>query len=223
MGVEKMAQPVGTKPDVSKPAGSNGKNGNGDWDGGRSWGGGGEFPVPAARLGMWLLIAAIVVMFAGFTSAYIVRSGAQDWHSILLPPVLWFNTAALLLSSFTFHRALAGIKQGNGAALSRWLMATIVLGLVFLGGQLAAWGQLAKMGVFLQSNPASSFFYLLSAMHGLHLIGGVGFLGYVLVRALRNDFTKLEHLPVELCATYWHFMDGLWLYLFIFLFVVRPG
>ncbi len=164
-------------------------------------------------------------MFAGFTSAYIVRSGAQDWRPIAMPAVLWFNSAVLILSSLTMHLSLVSIrgKWGQDGKLMLWLSITVLLGMVFLGGQLAAWGQLAQQGVYLRSNPASSFFYLLTAMHGVHLIGGLVFLLYVIARATRHRYTPKQHLSVELCATYWHFLDGLWLYLFVFLFVVHPG
>jgi cytochrome c oxidase subunit 3 len=206
-----------------KPPGGNGKNG--DWGGdGDPFRGGNEFPIPTGKIGLWLLIAAIVIMFAGFTSAYIVRSGAEDWRSIAMPAILWFNSAVLILSSLTIHLSLMSIrgKWGQDGKLMLWLSITVLLGMVFLGGQLAAWGQLAKQGVYLRSNPASSFFYLLTAMHGVHLIGGLVFLSYVFARASRHRYTPKQHLPVELCATYWHFLDGLWLYLFVFLFVVHP-
>jgi len=213
-----MSRTVETKNRLAKPPGGNGKNGD--------WGGGGnEFPIPTGKIGLWLLLAAIVIMFAGFTSAYIVRSGAEDWRPIAMPALLWFNSAVLMLSSLTMHLSLMSVRRrwGQDGRLMLWLSITILLGLVFLGGQLAAWGQLAKQGVYLRSNPASSFFYLLTAMHGIHLVGGLIFLSYVLAHASRHRYTPKQHLPVELCATYWHFLDGLWLYLFLFLFVVRPG
>lgn len=219
-----MSQTVQTEIQVIKPAGGNGKNGG--WSGdGDSWRGGNEFPIPTSKIGLWLFIAAIVIMFAGFTSAYIVRSGAEDWRPIVMPTILWFNSAVLILSSLTMHLSLTSVrsKGGQDGKLTLWLALTLLLGMVFLGGQLAAWGQLTRQGVYLRTNPASSFFYLLTAMHGVHLIGGLVFLAYVLVHAARRHYTPTRHLSVELCATYWHFLDGLWLYLFMFLFVVRPG
>lgn len=219
-----MSRRVGTKTQMVKPTGGNGKNG--DWgDGGDPFRGGNEFPIPTGKIGLWLLIAAIVIMFAGFTSAYIVRSGAEDWRPLAMPAILWFNSAVLLLSSLTMHLALTSIrgKWGQDGKLMLWLSLTVLLGMVFLSGQLAAWGQLAQQGVYLRSNPASSFFYLLTATHGVHLIGGLVFLAYVFARAARHRYTPQQHLSVELCATYWHFLDGLWLYLFVFLFVVHPG
>ncbi len=203
-----------------------GPNGtNGGWEGGDPWGGGEGVPIPSGKLGLWLLLAAIVIMFAGFTSSYIVRSGGQDWRPIPRLPVLWFNTAVLLLSSLTMQLSVMSVKTrwGQDKKLAFWLLVTVLLGLTFLGGQFAAWQQLVKLGVYLSTNPASSFFYLLTSAHAVHLIGGLGFLIYVWAQASRHRYTPKRHLPVELCATYWHFMDGLWVYLFVFLFVVHPG
>ncbi|MCS6861005.1 MAG: cytochrome c oxidase subunit 3 [Abditibacteriales bacterium] len=219
-----MSQPLETKTRTVKP--TNGSGQNGGWGGdGDPWRGGNEFPIPTGKIGLWLLLAAIVIMFAGFTSAYIVRSGAEDWRPLVMPTILWFNSAVLVLSSLTMHLSLMSVRSrwGQDGKLMLWLSLTVLLGIVFLGGQWTAWRQLVQQGVYLHTNPASSFFYLLTAMHGIHLIGGLAFLIYVLAHAARHRYTPKQHLPVELCATYWHFLDGLWLYLFVFLFIIHPG
>lgn len=190
--------------------------------GGPGGGGSGDAnPVPSvspARIGVWLLVAAITILFAAFTSTYLVRRNAGDWPAVVLPPVLWLTTAILLISSLTMEAARRAAGRGTRAPLRRWLGVTTVLGLVFLGGQLAAWKQLAASGVFMATNPHSAFFYLLTGAHGLHLAGGIGALIFALAKAPAAS-TRAEALDVtDPVATYWHFLDGLWLYLFLILY-----
>ncbi|MGO9641343.1 MAG: heme-copper oxidase subunit III [Candidatus Acidiferrales bacterium] len=164
-----------------------------------------------------LLLAAIVMFFMALTSSYIVRKGlGTDWQQTPLPPILWFNTVILLGSSLTIHLA----RRRERAAFRQWWGLTIVLGLAFLGGQLAAWKQLSAAGMFLDTNPSSSFFYLLTAAHGLHLAGGIFFLFYVVFRNWRRSQITQE-TAADLAAIYWHFMDGLWLFLFALLTLGR--
>ncbi len=181
--------------------------------------GGGALPVHTKQIGLWALLVTISMLFAGFTSAYLVRRAAGGWTPIPLPPVLWLNTFILLVSSATMEGARRALRSWSLGALKRWLSVTMVLGVVFLGGQVLAWQDLARRGIFLPTNPHSSFFYLLTAVHGLHLLGGLIALGVVLVRAWQERYTPY-HPAVGLCATYWHFVDLLWVYLFILLFVV---
>src|SRR5512146_1517805 len=144
-------------------------------------------PAPApARTGVWVGIAAISMAFAAFTSALLVRQGAApDWHHFALPRILYVNTAILLLSSGTMALAarrlgaaweLAADRPpgavGTGAGLT-WLVLTLGLGLLFVGGQLLAWRSLAAQGLFLATNPSSSFFYVFTAAHAVHLLGGI--------------------------------------------------
>ena len=174
--------------------------------------------VSPARIGVWLLVAAITILFAAFTSTYLVRRNAGDWPAVVLPPVLWLTTAVLLISSGTMEAARQAAGRGTRAPLRRWLGVTTVLGLVFLGGQLMAWKQLAASGVFMATNPHSAFFYLLTGAHGLHLVGGIGALIFALAKAPAAP-TRAAALDVtDPVATYWHFLDGLWLYLFLILF-----
>ena len=169
----------------------------------------GAVGVQRYQTGMWLFLCAVTMVFAGFVSAYVVRRGmSNDWRPLAKPPVLWFNTAALLASSVTIEQA----RRRAGAA-GTWLGVTSLLGAVFLVGQSIAWMQLRAAGVFLASNPSSSFFYLLTGAHGLHLLGGVVALFYVALRGGRA--------AIEAATLYWHFMDGLWLLVFALVFVWR--
>jgi cytochrome c oxidase subunit 3 len=217
-------KPRRPRPGTSGPPG--GRSGGG-WGQGRPGGGGGGGPddESLARLryktGVWLALAAVVMLFAAFTSAYVVRKGISlDWRPSALPSILWLNTAVLVASSVTFERA----RRERECSLA-WLSATAALGLVFLAGQYTAWVQLRARGVYLASNPSSSFFYLLTGAHGLHLLGGIVALLYVVWRAWRSRnperFWRTRQAAIESTAIYWHFMDGLWVYLILLLSVGR--
>jgi cytochrome c oxidase subunit 3 len=167
---------------------------------------------------VWLLVAAITILFAAFTSTYLVRRNAGEWPGVLLPPVLWLTTAVLLISSVTIEAARRVARRGTMAQLRGWLAVTTVLGLGFLAGQLVAWRQLAASGVFMATNPHSAFFYLLTGAHGLHLAGGIGALAFALTKAPAAPTAAAALDVVDPVATYWHFLDGLWLYLFLILY-----
>ncbi len=188
---------------------------------GAEGGGGGEptLPFNTAQLGVWALLATLSMLFAGFTSAYLVRRVGSDWQHISLPSILWFNTALLLASSLTLELARASMRRWRTDAVKGWLLATTVLGLAFLVGQLFAWRQLAAQGIFVPTSPHSSFFYMLTGVHGVHLLGGIFALFYALRRVWRSRWSAAEPSALNLCATYWHFVDRLWLYLFVLMFV----
>lgn len=141
-------------------------------------------------------MATVVMLFAAFTSAYLIRRTGPDWQTLTLPPLVWVNTVILAASSVTME--LARRSQSR-----RWLAATTGLGVIFLLGQLLVWRELAADGVFLPTSAYGSFLYMLTAVHGAHLIGGVITL---LVATLRRK-------TFGLCAVYWHFVGGLWVYL----------
>ena len=177
----------------------------------------------ASQSGIWVGIFAITMSFAAFTSALFVRQGsATDWTHIALPPILYGNTLALLLSSATLHmarRKLAAVPSTEPHAVRMglgWLMATLALGFVFVAGQFEAWRQLAAQGLYLATNPNSSFYYVLTAMHGLHVLAGIVALALGMRRivASRAAFRKSTF---EATVTYWHFMGVLWLYLLLVL------
>ena len=192
----------------------------GDDDGGSS---GRRRPVPprAYFTALQLGLAAIVMFFMALASSYIVRKGiGTDWQRAPLPPVLWFNTAILLASSVTIMVARKKLNGGEGEAFQSWWWVTTGLGLLFLAGQIIAWRQLAADGMLLATNPSSSFFYLLTAAHGAHLAGGILALFYVKFRTWsRSRIT--QSTAAELASIYWHFMDGLWIFLFALLTLGR--
>jgi cytochrome c oxidase subunit 3 len=186
----------------------------GDGDSGDS---GSSFPLSKGQVGLWILLTAVIMLFAGLSSAYIVLRGMPSWQNIELPSLLWPNTAILLMSSVAIELARRAIRRNDAQSMKRWLGVGGVLGLGFLIGQVAAWRQLVNQGVYLPTTLQSSFFYILSGLHGVHLLGGVIGLCFVLAMALRNRLTAFAHEPLKLCAMYWHVMDGLWLYLFLLL------
>jgi len=186
----------------------------GDGDFGDS---GSSFPLTKGQIGTWVLLTAIIMLFAGLSSAYIVLRGVPSWQNIDLPLVLWPNTAILLMSSLAVEISKRAIRRNDVQSMKRWLVAGGVLGFGFLVGQLAAWRQLVSAGVYLPSTQQSSFFYILTGLHGLHLLGGIVALGIVLVIALKNRLSAFRYEPLRLAATYWHVMDAIWIYLFLML------
>ncbi|MBI4467820.1 MAG: cytochrome c oxidase subunit 3 [Acidobacteria bacterium] len=179
----------------------------------------GSLSMNTAELGLWIFLSTVTMLFAGFTSAYLVREAGSDWRPIPVPPVLWLNSGLLLLSSFAIEMARARQRRMEAGRYNGWLAGTTLLGTAFLAGQLLAWRQLAAEGLYLPSNSHSAFFYVLTGVHGLHLLGGIGALLYALI-AIRRPApppAAIQHL--KLCATYWHFVGGLWLYLLLVLFV----
>lgn len=173
------------------------------------------FPVSKGRLVLWLLLTVVVMLFAGFTSAYIVLRGAPTWQNVAIPGTLWVNTFILLGSSVTMEWTRKQMREGSKARVKLWMGITAGLGLAFLIGQLVVWNQMANGGVYLASTLHSSFLFILTGTHAVHLLGGISALAYVTVQIFRNRYTSTNHEPVVLCATYWHFMDGLWVYLFL--------
>ncbi len=169
---------------------------------------------------MWMALVAIVMLFAAFTSAMVVRKGgSSDWAAIALPQVLYFNTVILLASSVALEISRRALAAGMASRFKVWLYATSILGVAFIGGQLVAWRELASRGVYLSTNPSSSFFYLLTAAHGLHLLGGLIALFYLVWRAPQLAAGLKKRVAVDVTSLYWHFMDGLWIYLLILLTV----
>jgi len=173
-------------------------------------------PIPA-QTGVVAGIAAITMTFAAFTSALVMRKGGgADWTHFRLPPLLLANTVVLLASSGALEVARRRLRRAAPGGV-RWLSVTMALGLLFVAGQVAAWRALAAQGVFLATGPSSAFFYVLTAAHGAHLLGGVSALAYLRYRVGRAAAPPLGALGAV--TTYWHFMDGLWLYLFVILAV----
>jgi cytochrome c oxidase subunit 3 len=178
------------------------------------------------RTGIWVGLAAIAMSFAALTSALYVRegSGYSDWTHISLPRVLWFNTLALVLSSVTLERArhrVAAFMRGEQSKRSVpmvWLNATMLLGLVFVVGQYFAWLKLRSEGLYLPTNPNSSFFYVLTGVHVVHVLGGLGGLSRVMLK-FRSATNPLRRSTLDATAYYWHFMGMLWIYLLFILWL----
>jgi cytochrome c oxidase subunit 3 len=206
---------------VAGNGGGGGVPAGGDDDGGDGGSGLPAIPRRAYFTAMQVGLAGIVMFFMALTSSFLVRKGlGTDWVAIALPPVLWFNSLVLLASSFTIQAASRRLEAGDAQSFRYWWGLTIALGLLFLSGQVIAWRQLAAQGVFLSSNPDSSFFYLLTAAHGVHLAGGILALLYVAFRRWKRSRIT-QATAAALAGIYWHFMDGLWLFLLALLYLGR--
>ena len=167
------------------------------------------------RIGMWVTLASIAMLFTSLSSAYVVRSGTiNDWFPLAVPRVMFGSTALILLSSVSIEIAKRKLRQGFVESYSRYLLLTGFLGLGFLISQLLAWRQLVQQGVYIQSHPHSSFFYLLTGVHGLHVLGGLLALTFLWLKSRRQA-------AADAVSIYWHFMDALWIYLFLLLFLWR--
>lgn len=190
-------------------------------DGGEGGRGPAGTPRRAYFTGLSLGIGAIVMFFMALVSAFIVRRGlGEDWQPFALPSILWLNTSVLLVSSITIELARRALHAETFPAFRRWWGLTLLLGVAFLFGQLIAWRDLVTQGVFLAQNPAASFFYLLTAAHGAHILGGLIALSYIGIRS-NAYLARTKFLSPDLSAVYWHFMDGLWVFLLLLLTLGR--
>jgi cytochrome c oxidase subunit 3 len=182
-----------------------------------------DYSPPPSSTAIWVVLFAVTMMFAAFTSALFVRKGSSlDWQTFTLPSILYFNTLLLIASSVTLEisrrrvAAYMGGLKSQAESPARWLYVTLFLGLLFVAGQYVAWLQLRDEGFYLATNPSSSFFYLLTATHALHVLGGLGALIYV-IRKLSKSLLQRNQLVAT--ARYWHFMGILWLYLLLLLWM----
>ena len=170
-------------------------------------------------------MVSVVMIFGEWRSAYIVRQAEGNWLVFDMPSMFWVNTVVILLSSFTMHWAYLAARRDQVEKAKMAISITMVLGITFLVGQWLAWGKLVENGVYFVNRDSSgvsgSFLYVISGFHGLHIISGLIFLLVVLVAVFRNKVHSKKLLQIELCTTYWHFLDGLWLYLFVFLLLNR--
>jgi cytochrome c oxidase subunit 3 len=173
-----------------------------------------------SRTGIWVGLAAIGMSFAAFTSALLVRQGSTDWQHFTLPRILYLNTVLLFASSVTLEVARRRVAAFMGGRATKivvplgWLYATLALGLLFVAGQYEAWLQLRSHGLYLPTNPSSSFFYVFTSVHVLHVLGGLGGLIAVISKLKR---LVLRRSTLDATSHYWHFMGVLWLYLLLIL------
>ena len=184
-----------------------------------------QFTPEPSRTGIWVGLAAITMSFAAFTSALVVRqSTANDWHPLTIPAIVFVNTLVLLASSVTLEvarrrvRVFARGENADRTSSSVWLGATLALGLLFVVGQYVAWRQLRAEGLYLASNPNSSFFYVLTAVHATHVLGGLAALGR-LIYLLRRPVFSLRRSTMDATSYYWHFMGVLWLYVLLVMWI----
>jgi cytochrome c oxidase subunit 3 len=220
-----------TKKATSKGIGSGGNfpGPNGKKPGGNGFHGGDrskrKFSPATYRVTMWVVLAAVLMMFAALSSGYVyIMATEEQRRPVAMPSMFFVSTGLILVSSGTFHRAKRSLQQDRPRAYLRWLLATLVLGVGFLGSQLVGWRELARAGVYFAGHPRSTFFYLATALHGAHLIGGIGLVLYLVFRRLRPgwllhvDKNKTWHSVVGL---YWHTMDGIWVWLFLLLLIFK--
>lgn len=166
---------------------------------------------------LWLFIVSIVMIFASLTSAYIVRQAEGNWVNFQMPQIFYYSSAIILISSVLMHWAIMNAKANNIPQLRLSIVLTTLFGGAFLVMQYIGWGQLQDMGILFDGNVSGSFFYVLVGVHAFHLVSGMVFLLIMLISAFRYKVHSKQMTKIEMCATYWHFLDGLWLYLFLFL------
>jgi len=169
--------------------------------------------LPSAKIGLGVFLAVVGSLFALFISAYSMRMNMVDWRTLPMPRLLWFNTGVLVMSSIALQWAQMAARRNDMDLALVGLLAGGVSAVMFLVGQLLAWQQLNIAGYFLASNPANSFFYLITAVHGLHLMGGLVALGRATAKVWQGVAVTKVRLSVELCAIYWHFLLLVWLIL----------
>ena len=221
-----MATTIPERPTVGED--SERRSGNGNWGSavppslvpGGNLRVGLDYSPPPSATGMWVVLFAITMMFAAFTSALVVRKGSWlDWQGFALPSILYFNTLVIIASSFTLEvsrRRLDASLAGTVANAARWLYGTLLLGLLFVGGQYYAWLRLRAEGLYLATNPSSSFYYLLTAAHALHVLGGLAGLLYIIGKLNKS---ALRRNQMTAMARYWHFIGILWVYLLLLLWI----
>ncbi|MBC7687626.1 MAG: cytochrome c oxidase subunit 3 [Aquabacterium sp.] len=170
---------------------------------------------------LWVGMASIVMMFAGLTSAYIVKRNLANWVSFELPLMFWYSTAVIIISSITLHLSNKAFNNREMARYRSLVVLTMALGFIFVIMQVIGFNQLWAKGITLTGNVSFSFLYVIVGLHALHVIGGVVALVILFLKAFSAKVRNYNVVPLEVISTYWHFVDGLWLYLLIFLLMIR--
>ena len=198
---------------------------NGKGPRGNGWKGGDEpkrrLSASAYRITMWVVIAAIVMMFAALSSAYLVLSGGATWQPVRMPRMFFLSTAVILASSYSLERAKRSLRVGRQPSSFRWAGTTLLLGVIFLTCQLLGWREQRAQGLYFSGQPHSSFFYFFTSVHGIHLLGGIAALVYLLNRLRRKvaPLSEKTEITSQVVSIYWHTMDGVWLWLFLLLLI----
>ncbi|MEO5572837.1 MAG: cytochrome c oxidase subunit 3 [Bacteroidia bacterium] len=180
--------------------------------------------IPSQKIFLWIAIVSIIMLFAGLTSGYIVRQAEGNWVHFELPKIFYLSTTFIVISSLSMQWAAWSAKKNRTGNLLSGLIITLGLGLAFSFTQFLGWTNLVEMKVFFggaTANPSGSFLYVLTGLHLAHLAGGLLYLLFVITNSIRGKYNSGYNLPIQLCATYWHFLDILWIYLFIFLLAIR--
>lgn len=170
---------------------------------------------------LWVGIASIIMMFAGLTSAYIVKRNQANWTTFKLPEMFWYSTAVIILSSLTLYLAQTAFKQREMAKYRSLVVATLFLGILFIALQVIGFNQLWENGITLTKNVSFSFLYVIVGLHALHVIGGLVALIILFLKAFSSKVRNYNLVPIEVISTYWHFVDVLWIYLLVFLIMIR--
>ncbi len=173
---------------------------------------------------LYIGIVSIVMLFAGLTSAYVVRADNGNWLVFDLPKIVFVSTAVIITSSLTMLLAQRAVKKGNLNATAAYLAATLLLGIAFFFTQIQGWKDLTAQGIYFvgkYSNASGSFLYIIALVHLFHMIGGLIALAVSLTKSLLKKYSASDYLGIELTAIYWHFLDLLWVYLFLFLYNYR--
>ncbi len=172
--------------------------------------------IPTAKILLWVAMASMVMLFAGLTSAYVVRKAEGNWVEFTLPKMFTLSTIVLIISSFTMHFALMYVKRNKLNMVKTAVLVTLGLGLAFVFMQFYAWTILVKNGIYFVGNPSGSFLYVLSGLHLVHLFGGIIAMVVIATKAILEKYTPQNYLGLQLGAIFWHFLDLLWVYLFLF-------
>lgn len=209
---------------ISGGSGPNGNSGRGGSGGDGPGSDGLEFSTPEkAKVLTWFLLVVVMMTFGGLSAAYIVTAlnKAVEWRPFDLPIQVWISTVIIVISSFVYHRGKTGLDDFDQPRAKTWLTATAVLGATFISSQLLAWLELRSRGFYFAGNPYAGFFYILTAIHALHVLGGIIALGSVVIgtwNVIGSDarWERLQSLG-QVVGWYWHFMGGVWLVLFVLL------
>lgn len=177
----------------------------------------GASSLPTAKIGLGVFLAVAGSLLVLLVSAYTMRMDMEDWRPLPQPGMLWVNTGVLAVSSVALHQARGAAQRRDLEGVRSWLLAGGLAAVAFLIGQILVWRQLAAAGYRLATNPADAFFYLITAAHGLHMLGGLVALGRTGAKLRRGAPMAELRLGVELCATYWHFLLAAWIVLFCLL------